>query len=77
VIYIVTLSWCCGSMSCVLSDSYAVQNEPDYGCASCAVWRETLYVAQRTSIARLILNRIRLTHNTQDMLPQHQLNVTI
>jgi len=36
----------------------------------------TFSVAQRTSIARLILNTVRLTHNTQEMLPQHQLNVT-
>jgi len=37
VIYIVTFSWCCGSMSCVLCESYTVQNEPGYGCALCDV----------------------------------------
>ena len=30
--YIVTLSWCCGSVSCVLCESYTVQNESGYGC---------------------------------------------
>jgi len=35
------LTWCCGSMSFVVCESYAVQNEPDNGCASCAVYRET------------------------------------
>jgi len=37
VIYIVTLSWCCGSVSCVLCESYDVQNEPGYGCVLCDV----------------------------------------
>jgi hypothetical protein len=41
VIYIVTLSWCCGSMCCVLCESYTVQNEYGYGCALCNVQRET------------------------------------
>jgi len=31
VIYIITLSWCCGSMSCVLCELYTVQNE-QYTC---------------------------------------------
>jgi len=44
VIYIVTLSSCYGSMSCVLCESYTVQNEPGDGCALCDVWRETLCV---------------------------------
>jgi len=40
---------------------------PGYGRALCDVQRETLtlYVAQRTSIARLILNSIRLTQHTR------------
>jgi hypothetical protein len=44
VIYIVTLSWCCGSMPCVLSESYTVQNGPGYGCALCDVQREVSLV---------------------------------
>ena len=56
-------------MSCVVCESYAVQNEPGYGytyvlydvqCDSL-----TLYVAQRTSIARLILNSIQLTQQSK------------
>jgi len=33
------LTWCCGSMSYVVCVcvSYAVENEPGYGCASCVV----------------------------------------
>jgi len=30
MIYIFTLSWCYGSMSSVLCESYTVQNEPGY-----------------------------------------------
>ena len=37
----IVLSWCCGSMPCVLCESYTVQNEPVYGCALCGVQRET------------------------------------
>ena len=29
MIYFVTLSWCCGSVSCVLCEWYTVRNEPD------------------------------------------------
>jgi len=29
--YFVTLIWCCGSMSCVLCESYAVQMRPAVG----------------------------------------------
>jgi len=41
VIYIIPLSWCCGSMSCVLCESYTVQNEPEYGCSLCDVQCES------------------------------------
>jgi len=44
------LSWCCGSMSCVVCELYAVQNEPGYGCASCAVQRGS-HAVQRGSHA--------------------------
>jgi len=27
-------------VSCVVGGSYAVENEPGYGCASCVLWRE-------------------------------------
>jgi len=30
-------------MSCVVCESYAVWNEPGYGCVSCAMQRETGY----------------------------------
>jgi len=40
VIYFVILIWCCGSMSCVMCESYGVENGPGYGCASYAVQRE-------------------------------------
>jgi len=51
VIYIVTLSWCCGSMSRCTSRN----GRPRPG----SFW--TVYDS----------------HNTQDMLPQHQLNITM
>jgi len=31
------LTWCCGSMLYVVCGSYAVENEPGYGCELCAV----------------------------------------
>jgi len=42
------LSWCCGSVSCVLCEQYAVQNEPGCGCA--------LRDLQRESVLMLILD---------------------
>ena len=41
LIYFVVLIWCCGSMSCVMCESCTVQNESGYGCALCALERET------------------------------------
>ena len=41
MIFFVTLTWCCRIMSCVVCESHAVQNEPGYGCALCAVQRDT------------------------------------
>ena len=70
MIYIVILSWCCGSVSCVLCELCTVKSERGYGCALCDVQRETsvslpLSVTQRTSIATLTLNSTQLTQYTR------------
>ena len=47
------VSWCCGSMSCVLCESYTVQNEPGYGCALCNAERENNAVNEQMRIITL------------------------
>jgi len=42
--YFVMLIWCCGSMSGDVCESYGVQNEAGYGCASYVVQREEKYM---------------------------------
>jgi len=46
-------------MSCVVCGSYAVEHEPAYGCASCAVQREAHAIQHTTHI-----DSVRLTHYT-------------
>ena len=66
VIYFVILIWCCGSVSCVMRPSYAVQLRPalDVLVVPYSVSR-TLYGTRRTSVARLILNSVQLSQYTR------------
>ena len=41
-------------MSCVLCESYNVQNEPGYGCALCDVQRYTLHVFKLSDLHRYV-----------------------
>ena len=61
----------------VLCESYTVQNEPDYGCTSCAVQRESHAAQHTTHNHNQAYSKQRTTHTQKHKTCCHSTKVNI